>query len=104
MKRYINYNCKKKILTLIGKGTTSLPSEGTWLKIDRKTIDELKDGDIVFENTKLISTFIDPDRFEKNINDLRIFLYEFGRETNQGEVVFEFANMLYSISEIDEES
>ena len=42
-------------------------------------------------------TIIYPDKFEKNLNSLREFLHRFGRETNQGEVVFEFAGEFFRI-------
>lgn len=46
-------------------------------------------------------TYIIPDKFEKNLNSLREFLHRFGRETNQGEVVFEFDGEFFRIREYD---
>jgi hypothetical protein len=51
----------------------------------------LKDKNVLWEKTTIIYTYIVPHRFEKNLKSLREFLHRFGRETNQGEVVFEFA-------------
>ncbi len=91
------------VLTIIGKGCTALPpADGTWLKNDTiKIIEELKSKDIVREKTTLISAYVYPERFENNCQLLRDFLHEFGRETNQGEVVVEFYGELYKISIFD---
>jgi len=93
----------QNVLTIIGRGSTTMPpTDGTWLlnkNID--SVEELKDKDILREKTILIYTYIDPDRFEKNLKSLRVFLHEFGRETNQGEVLFEFYGKLYRIEKYD---
>lgn len=64
--------------------------------------DEIKGEKIIWEKTILIYSFIDPDLFEMNINALKDFLHRFGRETNQGEVVFEFDGQLFKISKYNE--
>jgi hypothetical protein len=56
---------------------------------------------MLWEKTTIIYTYIYPDRFEKNLKLLREFLHRFGRETNQGEVVFEFAGEFFRIREYD---
>jgi len=56
---------------------------------------------MLWEKTTIIHTYIYPDRFEKNLKLLREFLHRFGRETNQGEVVFEFAGEFFRIREYD---
>lgn len=93
----------RKILTMIGGGATAMPSaDGSW--IDPKTIDDmakLQYNDIVWEKTTLIYAYIDPDKFEKYLPELRNFLHKFGRETNQGEVVFEFDGVFYKICKYD---
>jgi len=94
----------KKLLTIIGGGSTTLPpADGTWLDPDKniKNIDELKDTDIVWEKTTLVCTYINPDEFEGNLNILRKFLHKFGKQTNQGEVVFEFDGRFFRIREYD---
>lgn len=92
----------QKVLTIIGGGSTTMPpAEGTWLSQERdiNSIDQLKDEDMLWEKTTIIYTYIYPDRFEKNLKLLREFLHRFGRETNQGEVVFEFAGEFFRIRE-----
>jgi hypothetical protein len=82
------------ILTAIGGGTTSYPpADGTWLNPENNKI--------VRERTKIIYTYIIPDKFECNLEALRVFLHKFGRETNQGEVVFEFDGVFYKIRNYD---
>ncbi|MHB1697492.1 MAG: hypothetical protein ACYCSQ_05260 [bacterium] len=82
------------ILTAIGGGTTSYPlADGTWLNPENNKI--------VSERTKIIYTYIIPDKFECNLEPLRVFLHKFGRETNQGEVVFEFDGIFYKIRNYD---
>src|SRR6478736_4310923 len=72
----------RELLSRIGGGATALPAaDGTW---------EKETGDILWEHTRLVYCFVDPDRFEANVKDLRNFLHRFGRETKQGEVVAEF--------------
>lgn len=84
----------QKTLTLIGSGSTSLPpADGTWLNPENDKI--------LWEKTKVIYTYIDPDKFEENAWKLREFLHRFGRETNQGEVVFEFDGKFYKIRKYD---
>lgn len=93
----------QKVLTIIGGGSTTMPpADGTWLApkgiVD---IDKLKDKDIIWEKTTILYTYIYPDRFEAKVDLLREFLHRFGRETNQGEVVFEFDGRFYRIREYD---
>ncbi|MBL7130289.1 MAG: hypothetical protein ISS45_02625 [Candidatus Omnitrophica bacterium] len=92
----------QKVLTIIGRGSTTMPpADGTWLKKDIDSMKKLKDEDILWEKTTIIYTYINPDRFEKNLKSLREFLHRFGRETNQGEVAFEFAGEFFRIREYD---
>ncbi len=92
----------QNVLTIIGRGSTTLPpADGTWLKKDIYSVKELKDKYILREKTTLVYTYIDPDRFEKNLKSLRAFLHRFGRETNQGEVPFEFYGKFYRIRVYD---
>jgi len=84
----------QEVLTAIGGGTTSMPpADGTWLNPDS--------NETIREETKMIFTYIEPDRFEANLARLREFLHRFGRETNQGEVAFEFDGAFYRIKEFD---
>jgi hypothetical protein len=83
----------QELLTEIGDGATAFPPvDGTWRK---------PDGTDLWEQTKLIYTFIDPDKLVANISRLRAFLHRFGRETNQGKVVFEFDGLLWGIDRYD---
>lgn len=94
----------QKVLTIIGRGSTMMPpADGTWLSQEKDidTIDKLDNEDILWEKTTVIYTYIYPDRFEKNLKSLRKFLHRFGRETNQGEVVFELAGEFFRIREYD---
>ena len=85
----------REVLSWIGRGSTALPpGDGTW---------EKESGDILWEKTTLVYCFVDPDRFEANITNLRTFLHRFGRETNQGEVVVEFDGRFYHIKKFEEQ-
>jgi len=95
-----------KVLSLIGGGSTAFPpGDGTWLDpAKRESIrrpDELKDKDLVWEKTTYLYTYIDPDLFLRNARHLRQFLHDFGRETRQGEVVFEFDEEFFRIQSYD---
>ena len=83
----------QELLTEIGGGATAFPPvDGTWRK---------PDGSNLWEQTKIIYTYIDPDKLAVNFPRLRKCLHRFGRETNQGEVVFEFDGWLWSIDKFD---
>ncbi len=56
---------------------------------------------MLWEMTRIIYTFVDADRLAANLARLREFLHRFGRETNQGEVKFEFDGWLWTISQFD---
>ena len=92
----------RKVLTIIGRGSTAMPpADGTWLRTDAESTEELKEEDVLWEKTTLIYTYVDPDRLEKSLGALRGFLHRFGRETNQGEVAFEFDGEFFRISKYD---
>ncbi len=83
----------QELLTAIGGGATSFPPvDGTWRK---------PDGTDLWEQTKIIYTYIDPDSLVANAARLREFLHRFGRETNQGRVVFEFDDIFWPIDKYD---
>jgi hypothetical protein len=83
----------QELLTEIGDGATAFPPvDGTWRK---------PDGSYLWEQTKIIYTYIDPDKFAAKLPQLRSFLHRFGRETNQGVVVFEFEGWMWRISQYD---
>ena len=83
----------QELLTDIGDGASCFPPvTGTWRK---------PDGENLWEQTTMIYSFIDPDKFRANMRRLRTFLHRFGRETNQGKVVFELGNLFWSIDKFD---
>ncbi len=83
----------QELLTDIGNGTTSFPPvTGTWRK---------PDGTNLWEETTMVFTFIYPDKFKANMKRLREFLHRFGRETKQGEVVFELGELFWRINKFD---
>jgi hypothetical protein len=86
-------NEAREILSRIGGGATALPpADGTW---------EKENGEILWEQTRLVYCFVDADNFEANIKNLRNFLHRLGRETGQGEVVVEFDGRFYRIKTYD---
>ena len=83
----------QELLTDIGRGATSFPPvDGTWLK---------PDGSRLWETTRIVYTYIDADKLITNLQRLRSFLHRFGKETEQGEVVFEFDDMFWRITQYD---
>lgn len=94
----------RKLLTILGGGATALPpADGSWLSPEYKidSLSDLEDEGIIWEKTTVIYTYIKTDDFLNNLNLLRKFLHSFGRETNQGEVVFEFDGRFFRISRFD---
>ena len=97
-------NEARKLLTIIGGGATALPpADGSWISPEKatKTVTDLKDEDVIWEKTTIIYTFIKANSFLNSLKSLRRFLHRFGRETNQGEVVFEFDGRFFRISDFD---
>ena len=94
--KYLNRWLKeaREVLTKIGGGATAFPpADGTWLNP--------KTNRTIWEKTTIIYTYIYSDKFEENIRLFREFLHRFGRETNQGEIVFEFDGRFYRILKYD---
>ena len=95
----------RKLLTIIGGGATALPpAGGSWISLENaiKDVTDLRDEDIIWEKTTIIYIFIKADSFLNSLKSLRRFLHSFGRETNQGEVVFEFGGRFFRILDFDE--
>ena len=64
----------RELLSQIGGGATAYPpADGNW-------IDEA--GVNLWEETRIIYCFVDPDRLRAKSGLLRDFLHRFGRETN----------------------
>jgi hypothetical protein len=82
-----------RLLSEINRGATAMPPvEGGWLS---------DENEIVWENPVVVYSFIRPDEFVVNLPRIREFLHRMGRETNQGEVAFEFDGRFYRIRKFD---
>lgn len=83
-----------ELLAPMGGGVTIMPSaEGGW-----------HDGEndrIIWEHPVLVYTYIKPEPFLERLGELREFLHRLGRETNQGEVVYEFDGQFYRVTSFD---
>jgi len=60
--------------------------------------DDERGGERVWERTVFVYSFVDRDVFRARISEIRSFAHEFGRETRQGSVFFEFDGYAYSVS------
>ena len=82
-----------RLLSEINGGATAMPPvEGGWLN---------DEGQIVWESPVVVYSFIRPDQFIANLSRIREYLHRLGRETNQGEVAFEFDGRFYRIRNFD---
>jgi hypothetical protein len=82
------------ILSQIGGRATILPAvEAAWLNHET--------GRLIQDSVVLAYAHVDPEHFETSLGWLRGFLHRLGRQTNQAEVVFEFADRLYKIRHFD---
>ena len=84
-----------RLLGEINGGATALPpSEGVWLN---------EEGTVIGEHPVVVYSYIVPDPFLQSLPRIREFLHRMGRETNQGEVAFEFDGRFYRIRRFDAE-
>ena len=82
-----------RLLSDINGGATAMPPvEGGWLS---------DDDEIIWENPVVVYSFIRPDQFLSNMPRIREFLHRLGRETNQGEIAFEFDAVFHRIRNFD---
>lgn len=82
-----------RLLSEINGGATAMPPvEGGWLN---------DDGEIIWDNPVIVYSFIRPDRFIGTLPRIREYLHRLGRETDQGEVAFEFDSRFYRIRTFD---
>jgi hypothetical protein len=82
-----------RLLSEINGGATSLPAEGGWLN---------DEGNIILEDPVIVYSYVkDADEFVKSLPRLRAFLHRLGRETNQGEIAFEFDTRFFRIRNFD---
>jgi hypothetical protein len=88
------------LLTEINGGATKLaPTTGYWRSPQGQTVTE--------QTTLVYSYYRDPQAFHDRLDEIAAFLHDFGRSTNQGEIVAEifgesqdgFFNRFYSITE-----
>ena len=85
-----------ELLGQINGGATAMPAcEGVWLN---EGGEEIKEHPVVVYSYLLL-----PDAFRDNLRRIREFLHRMGRETNQGEVAFEFDGCFHRIRQFDEE-
>lgn len=68
------------------------PIEGGWMN---------DAGVPIWENPVVVYSEVKPETFIANLPRIREFLHRMGRETNQGEVVFEFGDRFYRIRNFD---
>jgi len=82
------------LLTELNGGATAMPpTEGVWGN---------EQGQLIWEHPVVVYSFVvRPSAFRKNLPRIREFLHRMGRETNQGEVAFEFENRFYLIRDYD---
>lgn len=74
---------------LCGGATVMPPVKGAWLNPST--------GALVLEEPVLVYAFIEPVKFVSGIQKLVDTVQNMGRELNQGQVAFEFDNILYLI-------
>jgi hypothetical protein len=82
-----------RLLKEILGGATAFPVEGGWLSPEKN---------IILENPVVVYSYIaDPAHFFDQLPRIREFLHRLGRETNQGEIAFEFADHFFRITQFD---
>ena len=82
-----------QLLTELNGGATAMPpTEGVWGN---------EKGELIWEHPVVVYSFIKAERFFGNLLGIREFLHRMGRETNQGEVAFEFESQFFLIREFD---
>ncbi|MBX9583052.1 MAG: hypothetical protein K2X87_22325 [Gemmataceae bacterium] len=82
-----------RLLTELNGGATAMPpAEGAWRS---------GEGRVVWEHPVVVYSYIDPEPFHAALSRVREFLHRMGRETNQGEVAFEFCDKFYLIRKYD---
>jgi len=79
------------LLARIGGGVTIMPPvEGGWYDAENRVV--------IWERPVLVYTFVNAEAFMSLLDELRDFLHRLGRETDQGEVLAEFAGAAYRIT------
>ena len=81
-----------QLLSEIGGGATVMPPvEGAWMNEET--------GVLIREQPRIVYSFIRPDEFLNRLRELAGLVKKMGRETNQGEVVFEFDGDFFVIDD-----
>jgi len=81
------------LMTRFNGGATAMPPvEGAWRN---------EHGETIWDHPVVVYSYLKPDVFFANLPIIREFLHRMGRETNQGEVAFEFETRFYLISVYD---
>ena len=82
-----------RLLCELNRGATAMPPvEGGWVNTE---------DEIVWDGPVVVYSFVRPEPFLSNLPRLRELLHRMGRETNQGEVAFEFDGKFYRIRTFD---
>ncbi|HUG92564.1 MAG TPA: hypothetical protein VML55_17120 [Planctomycetaceae bacterium] len=82
------------LLGQINGGATAMPPcEGVWRN---------EQAEVIQEHPVVVYSYVVPEAFLANLGRIREFLHRLGRETNQGEVAFEFDGSFYRIHQFDE--
>lgn len=74
---------------LCGGATAMPPVRGAWLNEATQTL--------VYEEPVLVYAYVNPEKFVAGIEKLVDTVRAMGEQTNQGQVAFEFDNVLYFI-------
>jgi len=82
-----------RLLSDINGGATAMPPvEGGWRN---------DEGEIIWEHPVVVYSFIRFEEFLHSFSRIREFLHRMGRETNQGEIAFDFDKRFYRIRTFD---
>jgi len=82
-----------RLLSAINGGATAIPVEGGWVN---------DEGELILEEPVVVYSYVaDTPKFIAELPRIREFLHRLGRDTNQGEVAFEFNDEFYRIRTFD---
>lgn len=82
----------ENLLSEINGGATAMPPvEGVWKNDQTEKL--------IAEHPVVVYSFIRPEAFLQRLPQLADFIHRLGRETNQGEIGFEFDGCFYRIKE-----
>ena len=77
------------------RGATAFPpGKGVWR-------DDARGGELLFDDTVLVTSYADPASLEGSLQPLRRFLHRLGREANQGEIGLVVDGKYYGIVAFD---